>query len=420
MTVKNRLYVVSVGPGDAEQLTLAAGRILKTSDCLVLAKRHLPLAGGHGNVELMGSRPVEAFPMIERRLSKGSVAVAVSGDAGVFSLLPRLREHFSDLDITVIPGVSSLQSLSAALCETWEDAEIVSVHGRDVSPSKVAGIVAHNRKTVFFCGPDRDPAWLCRVLTERGMNDLEVAVGERLSCPDGRVVRGSPSDLCGRVFDALSVVRVRNPEPLPPFPSRPEDEEFLRSGESARIPMTRGEVRTIVLDQLRLTPDSVVWDIGAGTGSVSVACARLCPWGDVHAVERSEDAAALLRRNREKFGAYNLWVHEGNAASLLRSLPRPTHVFVGGSGGELRRILEHVGGLGKLDQFGKSIRVVVSGVTLETICVAHEVLCGADFRGPDVLQVAVSRSRVVGNSVIMAAQNPVTLLSAWTRGGVES
>jgi precorrin-6Y C5,15-methyltransferase (decarboxylating) len=173
--------------------------------------------------------------------------------------------------------------------------------------------------------------------------------------------------------------------------------------------MTRGEVRTVVLDKLRLTPDSVVWDIGAGTGSVAVACARFCPWGDVHAVERSADAAALLRRNKERFKSYNLWIHEGNAASLLSSLPRPTHVFVGGSGGELRQILEHVGSRG-----GK-IRVVVSGVTLGTVCAAFEVLGGAGFYGRDALQISVSRSRLVANSVIMAAENPVTLLSAWTR-----
>ncbi|MDR2179402.1 MAG: precorrin-6y C5,15-methyltransferase (decarboxylating) subunit CbiE [Synergistaceae bacterium] len=409
----NKITVVSLGPGGEEWLTPAAARALREAGCVFVAERCASLVKWAGvDMETIGSLE-ETFSRIEARLERGIVvAVAVSGDAGVFSLLPRLGKRFPDLPIAVIPGVSSLQALCAALGETWADAEIVSVHGRQVPPPRVAGLVAHNGKTIFFCGPDRHPAWICRILADRGI-DAEIAVGERLTYPDGRVTKGRPVQLADGVFDPLSLVLARNPAPLPLLANRPEDWEFLR----AKVPMTRQEVRTMALDLLGLSPDSVLWDIGAGTGSVSVAGARLCPFGEVHALERSAEALDLLRANKEKFRAYNLFIHEGSAAAL-EDLPVPTHVFVGGSGGELRRMLAHVQGR------GADIRVVVSAVTLGTLCAAFEVLGG--FRGRDVLQVSVSRGKVlmgtgvglgVGTeNVVMTGQNPVTLLSAWTTG----
>ena len=406
--MSNEIFVVGVGPGDEALLTRAASEILKTAGCVVVAKRHLPLAEGAANILVMEGLD-KTLLQIEENLKKGSVAVAVSGDTGVFSYLRRLQKHFPNREIKVIPGVSSLQYLCATLGETWDDAAIVSVHGRDLSPSKIASTVAHNGKTLLFCGPDRDPSWICRVLAERGLDELEVAVGEKLSYPEERIVRGRPSELSGQNFDPLSVVWVanpwvRNPASLSFSVERPRDEDFARSD----VPMTREEVRSIILDKLRLRRDSVVWDIGAGTGSVSVSCALLCPEGDVHAVERSNNALELLRRNKATFRAYNLWIHEGSAGALLETLPTPTHVFIGGSGGELTRILQH------LKKRGEGIRVVVSGVTLKTICCASEQLSGAGFVDLDVLQLSVSRSKPIGGSVIMTAQNPVTLLSAWT------
>jgi precorrin-6Y C5,15-methyltransferase (decarboxylating) len=406
---RHKLYVVSVGPGGEEHLTRAAESVLKTADCVVTAKRHLDLVKGRV-LPLEGLD--EAIAKIAENLKKGSVAVAVSGDAGIFSLMPRLKRALPDQDIAVIPGVSALQFLCAALGETWDGAETVSLHGRDVSPSRIAGIAAHNKKTFFFCGPGHDPGWLCRLLAERGI-EAEIAVGERLSYPDGRVVEVKAPflELSGEVFDPLSVVMVRNPDPLPLLSLRPKDEDFLRS---PSVPMTRGEVRTVILDKLSTGLEAVVWDVGAGTGSVAVACSRLCPYGEVHAVERLPEAADLLRTNKENFRAYNLFVHEGEAEILLETLPRPTHVFVGGSGGMLRKILGHVK---KLGEENEKIFVLVSGVTLKTITTAYEVFSGEGFSDLDVTQIAVSRSRSAGDSVILAAQNPITLLSAYTGKG---
>ena len=186
-------------------------------------------------------------------------------------------------------------------------------------------------------------------------------------------------------------------------PLLPEDADFIRGG----APMTREEVRAVITAKLRLTPDSVVWDLGAGTGSVSVAAARLCR--ELHAAEIDAEAAALVRANAEKFRLHNVTVHEGSALAVMEHLPDPDVVFIGGSGPELPAILERTAAR------GAGIRVVVSAVSLKTIVLCTEVLAGDKFENFDAAQVAVSRMKTVGKTQIWQAQNPVVIFSATTR-----
>ncbi|MPN33556.1 Cobalamin biosynthesis bifunctional protein CbiET [bioreactor metagenome] len=186
-------------------------------------------------------------------------------------------------------------------------------------------------------------------------------------------------------------------------PLLPEDADFIRGG----APMTREEVRAVITAKLRLTPDSVVWDLGAGTGSVSVAAARLCR--ELHAAEIDAEAAALVRANAEKFRLHNVTVHEGSALAVMEHLPDPDVIFIGGSGPELPAILERTAAR------GAGIRVVVSAVSLKTIALCTEVLAGDKFENFDAAQVAVSRMKTVGKTQIWQAQNPVVIFSATTR-----
>lgn len=220
------------------------------------------------------------------------------------------------------------------------------------------------------------------------------------------MTRGAPADLAGRDFDPLSLMLVRNAAPwTPPF-GRPRDADFERGG----VPMTREEVRSVVLDRLELGPESVLWDIGAGTGSVSVAAALACPDGEVCSVECGPEAVALLERNREKFRLHNMTIRLGRALAVLDALPNPTHVFVGGSGGELSELLSR---LTRIPGRSGPLRVVVSAVTLQTLSEAVTALSGPGYRDLEAVQVAVSASRPLGGSLLlMEARNPVTLLCA--------
>ncbi len=403
----HELWVVGAGPGAADQLTPAASAALARAGCVVAAPRHANLAGDHPNVVPLKGIP-ETLDRVERELERGNVAVLVSGDPGIYSLLPVLKKRWPGRELRVLPGVGSLQSLCAAAGETWDDAAILSGHGKPLSAGRLLNTVERRRLTVVFCGGGRSPRWVCEALAGAvgGLGSrVEAVVGERLSYPDERVTRGAPDSLSGRDFDPLSLMLVRNPEPwTPPF-GRPRDADFER-GEA---PMTREEVRSVVLDRLELRPDAVFWDIGAGTGSVAAAAALACPDAEVHAVECDPAALALLARNREKFRLHNMAVHPGRALSVMDGLPAPTHVFVGGSGGELPEFLSR---LPRLPGRDGAVRVVVSAVTLQTLSEAVAALSEPGYRELEAVQLAVSASRPLGRSLLMAARNPVTLLCA--------
>lgn len=171
------------------------------------------------------------------------------------------------------------------------------------------------------------------------------------------------------------------------------------------IPMTKEEVRVITLSKLKPGPDSVVWDIGSGTGSLSVEAALMSPGGRVYAVEKSPEGCRLTVENSIRFGADNVVVVEGEAPEALLSLPRPHRVMLGGSGGRLKDIVEVI-----KERLLPGGRLVINAVTLETLTSAMSIL----ERGweTEVVQVMISKGRPVGSSRLMTAYNPVFIISA--------
>ena len=199
------------------------------------------------------------------------------------------------------------------------------------------GAVRSHGKTFLLTGGDNRAQDICAELAERGMGELAVWVGERLSYPDEAVSYGTAADLARKDFDSLAVMLVANPAPVRTGVAVPgiSDDDFLRGD----APMTKEEVRALALSKLRLEAHHVVWDVGAGTGSVSVECALSCPAGRVYAVEKKEEALALLAENRARFHAANLEVVAGTAPEALEALSAPDRVFLGGTSGSLEDIL---------------------------------------------------------------------------------
>lgn len=150
----NKLVVIGAGPGDASQLTLAASRAIASADCVVAADRHMRLAKGCKNVIRLDVFS-DAMARIRQELTKGSVAVIVSGDPGIYSLMPYLKKNFPDADMEVLPGISSLQSLCAAARETWNETAVLSGHGRSIRASQILYAVSRNRSTAFFCDSEK-------------------------------------------------------------------------------------------------------------------------------------------------------------------------------------------------------------------------------------------------------------------------
>ena len=397
--------IVGLGPGAECAQTGEVREAIRTADCLIGAKRMLSAVAAPGRLCMEAIAPEAIADAIAAHPACARFAVIMSGDTGFFSGTKMLLPRLADCRVRVLPGLSSLSVLCARLGVSYEDVVPVSLHGR--THDIVSDVRRHARVFALVGGEDGMSA-LCRRLRDAGLGDVRVSVGERLSYPDEAVTCGTAAELCGHTFAPLSVALLENPAPSAVTPGLP-DELFLRAQEPGHVvPMTKSEVRAVCLSKLALPENAVCWDVGAGTGSVSVEMALQAPKGRVYAIERNETALALIAANRASFGLENLEVICGTAPEACAGLPAPTHVFLGGTAGNLHAILQTA--LEKNPQ----VRIVAAAVTLESA--AALTACMAEFSKAECVQVQVSRAKPAGPYHLMQAQNPVFLFTLQNGG----
>lgn len=392
-----KVYLIGVGMGNPATLTGQALEAIGDSPVLVGAPRLLePWGAEHDCVPLIAAADIAAYV---DKAPRGPVGVLLSGDTGFYSgakgLWPLLGNH----EVITIPGISSLSYFCARLQTTWQDARLVSAHGRS---HNAVGEIQRSAKVFALTGGATKAEDICRALAERGLGQVRVSVGERLSYADERIVTGTAAELAGETFADLSVLLAVNPDPVvrPWNGSGLPDGAFLRGD----VPMTKEEVRALALSKLRLEAHHVVWDVGAGTGSVSVELSLLAPRSRVYAVECKGEACALIRANRERFGAYNLELAEGRAPQALEELPAPDGVFIGGSDGELFPILQAA------VEKNPAVRVCLTAIAVETLGAAAAALTQLGME-PRITQLTVARSRPAGGLNLMLGQNPVWIIT---------
>ncbi len=378
-------------------MTREAESVLTAADLVWCAPRHIGLVPGDK------ARPITSFSgameeMVKALARNCRVAVLVSGDAGLYSMLGMLTERFGRERLRVYPGVSALQAFCAAMGISWQEATILSAHGRRLSGSALCHAVRTSRKTLLFLDGEHDPAWVRDVLDRGGLGHAGLTVGERLSYEDQSV---APYEQ--RPYAPLCMACVQNEHPqcgLPPI-GLPDD-AFVRG----KTPMTKQEIRAMAVTALALRPNDVVWDVGAGTGSVTVECARQCPLGEVYAVEYKDEALELIRQNLSRFHLLNVTVVPGKAPDVLASLPVPDAVFLGGTEGSAAAVLA------LLRALGKPVRIAATAVTMESAgelaALMKDLPCFA------MRQIAISRLEPAGRYTMFRAQNPVFLMTAAT------
>ena len=420
-----RVYIVGVGMGGRGSMTGSALEAIAASDVLFGASRMLDCTrgviiapGNPGAPELVEAIAPSKIAARVAALGQGKTAcVLCSGDVGFFSLARPVARALAALDpapeVIMVPGITTVQYMAARIGRSWQGVRLVSAHGRDCD---ILGEILSNGEVFFLTGGEQTPESIIRMLDSVGLGAAEVAVGERLSYEDERITRGTAARLLGRGFDSLSAVWVSHGELGDPEVRAARGHAGIPDGLFVRgkAPMTKCEVRAIVASKVRPADGEVIYDVGAGTGSVSVELSCLNPRCRVWAIECKEDALALMRENRTRFAAFNMSVVEGRAPQALEGLPAPDAVFIGGSTGELEQIARAVLAA------NPAVRLVLTAVSMETVAQASEVLgrlCDEGLLGPYAgTQVGVTRTREAGRYHLLAPESPVFVFEACGAG----
>lgn len=399
------IYLTAIGGGTFPTLTGEALRALMQADVIYGWERtlaELPEDVTENRVAIKGSD--QLMDCLRRDASSREPAVETAvvvyhGDTGFYSgarlLYPKLKE--AGMHAEVIPGVSSIQILAARLGRPWQEWNLVSAHGKGCDPVTE---VMKGKPVCFLTGGATGAKELCAALTEAGLGNLSAVLAEDLTYETENLSFGTVRSLAERDAAVLNLLLV-DPAPMLPVrsPGYPDS-----SFERGKVPMTKREVRAAALAKLGVAPTDTVWDIGAGTGSVSVELALAAREGKAYAIECDPEALVLARRNRERFCAWNLTVLEGTAPEGLDALPAPDAVFVGGSRGNLTEILDAV------LASNPNARVCAAAITIETLEEAVRAFKAHEIEA-EITQIAAARTKAVGGYHMLMGQNPVFLIT---------
>lgn len=410
---RSRIFLVGIGMGNTGLWTEEVRKAVASADCLFGADRLLesvPKAMNPGAVRKPFYRAEDIIPYLKERQNHTPVkraAILFSGDIGFYSGAKKMYEALNEAvkqgmlaaDIESCPGISSISYLSAKTHISWQDAKIVSMHGR---PANVLPEILSNPKMFLIVSGCPDINALGELLIAHGLRQVKVTVGYQLSYPEEKIERLSPEECFNLRQEGLYTCIVENPAAAERIltPGRP-DGTFIRD----RVPMTKEEVREVSICKLRLPAQAVFYDIGSGTGSIAVEAAGLSESITVYAVEKKEQALSLIRENCKKSGLSNVRIVSGEAPEALDGLPVPTHAFIGGSGGNLREIVS------SLYRKNPHMRLVINAISLETI--AEITKLGSEFpmEQEEIIEMQVSRAKIAGAYHLMQAENPIYIFS---------
>ena len=403
LTRKQKVTLLGIGMGSPKTLTQEGQEAVRNADLIVGAKRMVDAVRLSGQDVFYEYRSKEIAEYLIAHPEYTKVVVALSGDVGFYSGAKKLAELLGP-DTEMICGISSVVYFMSKIGLSWDDAKIVSAHGKTCN---LISLIRTNRKVFAILGTGDGVRKLAEKLTFYGMGDVILHVGENLSYDNEKILAKPARELVSYEGDPLSVVCAYNPQAELELATHGiPDEEFIRG----KAPMTKTEVRTVSLSKLRLPKDAICYDIGAGTGSVSVEMALRASEGGVYAIEKKEDALALLQENKKKFALDHMYIVPGTAPEALEELPVPTHAFIGGSSGNMQDIIN------LLLEKNPKVRIVINCITLETVTEAMNAIRDFGLEDVDIVQLAAARSKSIGRYHMMMGENPIYIISCSGRG----
>ena len=407
MNIQRQIYLLGIGMGAKNSRTILAEDILTHCDCMIGASRMLDSVREYEKPLFCAYKPEEICSWMETHPQYNRIGIILSGDTGFYSGAKKLEKMIearwnqggqSTAEVYQIPGISSIVYLAAKLHTSWDDAQIISAHGQ--KQNYVQMIVSH-RKTFLLLGGTGIGEEVCKKVQKYHLEDVIFYIGKNLSYENESVLVRKGDELVPAELSGLCTIMVENPNPQNwKYRAIPE-EEWIRG----KVPMTKEEVREISLRKLALTEDAVLYDIGAGTGSVSIEAALYSEKIRVYAIEKNAEGIALIEENKRKFCTDWVTPIEGTAPEALETLEKPSHVFIGGTSGNLKSILKSV------RKKNPEVQIVLNAISLETVKEVMEAIEEGLLINPEVTQISVSKAKTVGKYHMMMGQNPIYIVT---------
>jgi len=398
---QQKIFLVGAGIAGWEGFGSRALEVVDKSEVLIGHQRHLDIFPDFRGTKMVLGGLSELLDFLKDTRKK--VTLLASGDPTFFGISRFLLRNLPKERIEIFPNVTSMQYAFARIKEPWDDAIFVSAHGRGMHAA-VDRIVSVEKACVLTDSINT-PAAIAAELIERGAEGYEAWLCEDLGLETERFTRTDVRGLLGMEASALNIlILIKTYEPnLEQYPLIGiADDEFLTSKKL----ITRQEVRAVTLAKLQLQDGLVMWDIGAGSGSVSIEASNLMPGGRIFALEHNPQCVSFIAENLKKFCARNVKLMDACAPDGLEELPDPDRVFVGGAGGSLEEIVDMVGRRLKPDGL-----VVLNAVTLDTLSKSVEFLEDHGFQ-VEVTCVNISKTRKLTEFKLFEAQNPVFIITA--------
>ena len=400
------INVIGVGIEGMKGLSEESLKKIENAKLVIGSERHLkqlpdiPESRKH-------SLKADLFKVVDiiKKRKKQEIVVLASGDPNLYGITGYLLKNFAKEDLVITPAVSSMQWAFALAKETWEDAEIVSAHGGRNLDDVVKAVFMRNKVGVFT-DDKNSPDKVASLIIKNGIQERKVYVCENLGLENASLFEGNLQDTAQKRFSAMNVMIIKKEHP-------DEGGERVYS-KTLGIPdfqfahregmITKAEVRAIVLSKLRPDKGNIMWDIGAGSGSVSIEAEPFILPGKIFAVEKDPKQLSYLKKNIARFQAAGVEPVAGDAPEGLMSLPDPDMVFIGGSSGQLTEILRYVDG--RLRTGG---RLVANVVTLENFSEVLQFMKDYDYAF-EITTASVSRSKELSEKHFMVGGNPINVI----------
>ena len=396
--------LVGIGMGTESSMTTFARDAIEKAEAVFGAERLLRNISNPKKFSMYLSKDI--IPVLENENIRNAV-ITFSGDTGFYSgakkMIQALRKWRSDIEIQVIPGISSFAYLAAKLGESYDDACLFSIHGKnsDKDIKALTDKVIYNEKVFVLLSGAGDISEIAKRLTDYGVEG-RICVGVNLSYENERIIELSLEEAVQFKEDGIATIMIKNLNPLKrPLINVKKDSDFIRD----KVPMTKECIRHESIIRLGLRKGDTFYDIGGGTGSVAIEAASFDLSLQVYTIEKKKEAVELIRENIKKADVPNVEVLEGDAVNLLHDMPKPDAVFIGGSGGQVSEIVS------MLHSKGEGIRFVINAVSLETIEEVREVIKKYEPDDEETVMISVSDVKKIGSYHMLQGQNPIWICS---------